>query len=150
MSNSQTADEKINETYAMFWRLVHLAVHRYGSHPTGDLLVVLSIILLERAGVAPTVSDLAEVTGLPKSSVSRYVSTEINTGFLEEAIDPQDRRRRYLKATAHARKEAKWHAAQLGDAAKQAQKAISGLGSGEGAGADMLALLKQITRETKS
>jgi DNA-binding MarR family transcriptional regulator len=150
MSKSLDSDQSMNEMYAMFWRMIHFAVHRYGSHPTGQLLVVLSIILLERAGATPTVSEVAEATGLPKSSVSRYVSTNISAGFLEEAIDPQDRRRRYLKATAQARKERKWHTAQLGDAAERIQKAISGLGSGEDTGADMLALLKQITRETQS
>ena len=150
MGNRLQDDQSINETYAMFWRMVHLAVHRYGSHPTGELLIVLSIMLLERAGANPTVSDLAEITGLPKSSVSRYVSTEINTGFLEEAIDPQDRRRRYLKPTAKARKEAKWHASQLVNLAKQTNEAMSGAnGTGE-PGDEMVAILKRLTRETAS
>ena len=150
MSSENKDDQTATEIYAMFWRLVHLAVHRYGSHPTGELLVVLSIMLLERAGATPTVSDLAEVTGLPKSSVSRYVSTEINTGFLEEVIDPQDRRRRYLKPTAQARKESKWHANQLASLAEKTTAAISGVNVGGESGDEMVAILTRLTRESSS
>jgi hypothetical protein len=48
----------------------------------------------------------------PKSSISRYVSDQMAKGFLEEYIDPQDRRRRRLRPTKAARRELRehWHA----------------------------------------
>jgi DNA-binding MarR family transcriptional regulator len=108
----------LTDVYMMFWRLVQLAVHRYGSHPTGELLIVLTIVLLDRVGYHPTVTELAEIANLPKSSVSRYVSTEMHNGFLEEVIDPRDRRRRLLRPTEKAREEQKWHREQVREIAR--------------------------------
>jgi len=59
------------------------------------------------------VGELAEIVRLPKSTVSRYVSTEMNTGFLKEVIDPDDRRRRRLHLTSSAREEGLWHQEQI-------------------------------------
>ncbi len=99
--------------YALVWRFVHMAVHRYGSAPTGQTLVVLTHLLLDEVGYCPTVSELADIVGLPKSSVSRYVSAEMSAGYLEEFIDPADRRRRRLRPTARALQERRWHMEQM-------------------------------------
>ena len=109
---SPTADGQpdIVFLYATFWRMVSLAVHRYGSAPTGQLLVVLTMVILDRYGYQPTVTELADITQLPKSSVSRYVSAEMAVGMLEEFIDPNDRRRRRLRPTDKARAEQRLHA----------------------------------------
>lgn len=95
-------DPELSIPYTLVWRWIHLSVHRYGSLPTGALLVVLTIIVLHQSGYHPTVTELAEITGLPKSSISRYVSEQMSAGFLEEYIDPSDRRRRRLRPTHQA------------------------------------------------
>ncbi len=99
--------------YALVWRYLHLTVHRYGSMPTGQMLVVMTIITLSDLGYCPTVTELAEITGIPKSSISRYISAEMAAGLLEEIIDPGDRRRRRLRPTAAAEEERAWHAREV-------------------------------------
>ena len=101
-------EAEIAEIYTMFWRFVEMVVHRYGSSPTGALLTVLTVSLLDQVDYHPTIGELASITRLPKSTVSRYVSTEMNLGFLEEVIDPEDRRRRRLHTTEKARVEREW------------------------------------------
>ena len=107
------------KVYATFWRLMELAVHRYGSYPTGQLLTVLTLLLLDRVDYHPTVGELARITRLPKSTVSRYVSTEMSSGFLEEQIDPEDRRRRLLFPSDRAQQEQGWHSEQVCKIAEQ-------------------------------
>lgn len=121
MIDTNKPDLTTDDVYVMFWRLVQMAVHRYGSHPTGELLIVLTIVLLDRAGYNPTVTELAEITNLPKSSVSRYVSTEMANGFLEEVIDSRDRRRRLLQPSAQGRAELERHRVEVRDIAQRAR-----------------------------
>ena len=142
MNDQIKNDVELDDVYVMFWRLVQMAVHRYGSHPTGELLIVLTIVLLDHAGYNPTVTELAEITNLPKSSVSRYVSTEMGIGFLEEVIDPRDRRRRLLRPTEKAREEQKWHREQVRDIARLQRVAAQGFGKTANPGADLKALLQ--------
>lgn len=146
MNDENSSELELGDLYVMFWRLVQLAVHRYGSHPTGELLIVLTIVLLDQAGYNPTVTELAEITNLPKSSVSRYVSTEMGAGFLEEAIDPRDRRRRLLRPTEKARAEQKWHREQVRETAKLRRAALQGLGAGPSPGADLKQVLHELAR----
>jgi len=137
---------ELSDVYVMFWRLVQLAVHRYGSHPTGELLIVLTIMLLDQAGYNPTVTELADITNLPKSSVSRYVSTEMSAGFLEEVIDTRDRRRRLLRPTKRALDEQNWHREQVLEIASRQRAALEGLGQSANPGADLKALLQDLAK----
>ncbi len=146
MNDDNSSELKLDDVYVMFWRLVQLAVHRYGSHPTGELLIVLTIVLLDQAGYHPTVTELAEITKLPKSSVSRYVSTEMSAGFLEEAIDPRDRRRRLLRPTDKARAELIWHREQVREIAKIRRAALEGVGEGPSPGADLKRVLQELAQ----
>jgi len=146
MNDSNHADLELNDVYVMFWRLVQLAVHRYGSHPTGELLIVLTIVLLDGAGYNPTVTELAEITNLPKSSVSRYVSTEMSNGFLEEVIDPRDRRRRLLRPTELARSEQQWHREQVRQIAKLRRAALVGDESAARPGTALMEVLKGFSK----
>lgn len=102
-----------DELFAALWRFLQLAVHRYDSGLTGEVLVVMTIVMLSRAGRNPTVSELASITGLPKSNVSRYVSKQLAVGHLKEVIDPQDRRRRILWPTETGIKEQEWISRQI-------------------------------------
>lgn len=89
-------------TYSLVWGWLHFANKRFNPMSSGQMLTTLTIIMLHDLGYEPTVSDLTKLTGMPKSSVSRYVSCEMKRGFIEEYVDPSDRRQRRLKATAIA------------------------------------------------
>jgi len=109
-----------DELLAALWRFLHLAVHRYRGGLTGEALMVLTILILDRTGHQPTVSELGSFLGLPKSTISRYVANQIEVAHLEEVIDPQDRRRRLLQPTDAGRKELDWLMAQITDVAASA------------------------------
>ena len=81
---------------ALFWRILHLLTARYGNHPMGQLLVALTMVFMNERGTPPTMTEICAATGLPKSSVSRYVSWQIEQGLAREEVDPNDRRRRRL------------------------------------------------------
>ena len=98
---------------AVFWRVLHLFASRYGSHPVGQVLVVLTLIFLNDRGMPPTMTELCKATGRPKSSVSRYVSWQIEQGFVEEVVDRNDRRRRLLKQTRKGKSEWNWQVRQM-------------------------------------
>ena len=102
-----------DELFAALWRFLQLTVHRYDSGLTGEVLVVMTIVILDRAGHNPTVSELASITGIKKSNVSRYVSKQFMVGHLVEIIDPQDRRRRTLHPTKEGRQELNWISEQI-------------------------------------
>ncbi len=113
MNDWRLSEEQVSAMYASFWRYLDLFVHRHGSIPTGALLMVVTIILLERVDYHPTITELAEITRLPKSTLSRYVSVQLNNGFIEEVIDPEDRRRRLLRVTDKAKQEMEWNEDQF-------------------------------------
>ena len=90
---------------ATLWRLLHMMVTQHGSHPTGQILIAFTISVLHEIGYSPTLGELCKVTGLPKSTVSRFISWQISHGYTDETIDPNDRRRRYLGPTAKGKAE---------------------------------------------
>ena len=98
----------------VFWRILHLITSRYGNYPMGQTLVALTMVFLNERGMPPTLTDLCDATGLPKASVSRYVSWQLREGFCEEHVDPADRRRRLLVQTDKGRAEWDWQIAELG------------------------------------
>ena len=118
-----------DELLEVLWRFLHLSVHRYDASLTGEILVVLTIILLDRANSNPTISELADMTRLPKSNISRYVSNQLKIGHLTEQIDPQDRRRRILMPTEEGRKELEWLQIQISDMAADIRKGEESLPS---------------------
>jgi DNA-binding MarR family transcriptional regulator len=140
MSKSRRKNLEIGSIYATFWRMVYMSVHRYDSRPTAELLTVMTIALLHRADYDPTTADLVEMTGLPKASVSRYVSRQMRKGYLTEVVDPQDRRRRLLRATKKGGKDEKWHRAQTQILAHLSDEALRGFGKSR----DPVAGLKKI------
>ena len=98
---------------AIFWRILHLTIGQYGNHPTGQLLVALTMAFLHDRGARPTLTDLCKATGLPKATVSRYVSWQLRHGLAEEVIDPDDRRRRVLLRTKKGAEAWKWQGQQM-------------------------------------
>ncbi len=56
--------------------------------------VLLEMANLQLTHVHPTIADLVDVTGLPKSTVSRCVGGLMDRGYLSERIDPTNRRHR--------------------------------------------------------
>ena len=97
----------------VFWRILHLITSRYGNYPMGQTLVAITMVFLNERGMPPTLTDLCEATGLPKASVSRYVSWQLREGLCEEQVDPQDRRRRLLVQTDKGKAEWEWQLSQL-------------------------------------
>ncbi len=110
MDSSEQPRSKFLEAGQMvvFWRILHMLIARYGNQPMGQALVVLTMVFLNDRGMPPTMSQLCEATGLPKASVSRYVSTQIKQGLVKEMIDPNDRRRRLLVQTEKGKEEWRW------------------------------------------
>lgn len=98
---------------AIFWNILHMLTARYGNHPMGQLLVALTMIFLNERGMPPTLTDLCEATGLPKASVSRYVSWQVREGLVTEEVDQNDRRRRLLVQTKKGKSEWHWQIRQL-------------------------------------
>ena len=147
---SQLINREITAIYALWWGLVQLSVHRYGSHPTGEMLMVLTMVLLDEAGHQPTVTELASLVGLPKSTVSRYVASQMSEGFVEEFIDPGDRRRRRLRPTPAALVERAWHLQQVRAIQARTLAAVPVTGLAESAAGDMLALLRSFAAERPS
>jgi len=92
----------------IFWRVIHMYMARYGSIPLGQMLVELTTLVLNELGRPPTVTDLCDATGLPKSSISRYISAQMKQGMVAEVIDPSDRRRRKLVMTDKGKDERRW------------------------------------------
>ena len=142
MNDWRPTTDQLSGIYAMFWRLLEIMVHRYGSFPTGHLLTILTIVLLDRADYHPTVGELADITRLPKSTVSRYVATDMQSGYLEEAIDPDDRRRRRLHPTSKSREEQEWQLKRVLEAMELSIEAYGGHGRTE----NPAAYLKRILR----
>ncbi len=97
----------------VFWRIMHMHMSRYGSIPLGQMLVELTTVVLNELDRPPTVTDLCEATGLPKSSISRYISTQMTAGMVSEVIDPKDRRRRKLVLTDKGKDERRWQVKQV-------------------------------------
>lgn len=97
----------------IIWRLLQLFLARYGSVPLGQMLVSMTTIVLNELGRAPTVTELCEATGLPKSSISRYVSAQMEQDLVMETIDSQDRRRRMLSQTDGGKTERRWQVRQM-------------------------------------
>ena len=97
----------------IIWRVLHLWLARYGSVPLGQMLVLMTTVILNELGRAPTVTELCEATGLPKSSISRYISAQMEQGVVTETIDPQDRRRRMLSPTEAGKTERRWQVREI-------------------------------------
>ena len=113
-NKTYTAEDFLIESQmAIFWRILRMLIARYGNHPMGHLLVALTMVFLNERDMAPTLTDICEATGLPKASVSRYVSWQIKEGLATEDIDPLDRRRRYLRQTERGRREWQWQMKQI-------------------------------------
>ncbi len=125
MATWEPTDEHLSGVYAAFWRFMDMSVHRYGSSPTGQVFMVITIMMLDRVDHHPTVGELAEMTRLPKSTISRYVAVEMGRGMLAEVIDPGDRRRRRLHLTAEARKEGLWHREKVREVAALSARAFN-------------------------
>lgn len=107
MNNKGISGEDFFEAgqMAIFWSILHFMISRYGNQPMGQPLVILTMVYLNERGMPPTMTQLCQATGLPKASVSRYVSLQIEAGFVKETVDPNDRRRRGLVQTAKGRAE---------------------------------------------
>jgi DNA-binding MarR family transcriptional regulator len=98
---------------ATCWRILHMMISNYGSRSMGQMVTALTINILHRSGYSPTFGEICDATGFPTSNVSRYVNRQLRQGYLQEIIDPNDRRTRRLQQTERGRAELKWLISQL-------------------------------------
>lgn len=87
------------------WVMVSFHAHQFRGRPIAEVLASWTNILLIHKGFNPTIGDIARTSGLPRATVSRYVSSTIQSGWAEERVNPQDRRRRELHMTEAGAKE---------------------------------------------
>jgi DNA-binding MarR family transcriptional regulator len=146
--SSNTYELNPQAQMGIFWRILHLITSRYGNYPMGQTLVALTMVFLNERGMPPTLTDLCEATGLPKASVSRYVSWQLREGLCEEHLDPKDRRRRLLVQTNKGQEEWDWQLRELGKvfnevAGMHVDLAESHTGMSAG---NLLDLMKELTK----
>jgi DNA-binding MarR family transcriptional regulator len=142
MGKSASTDALIGSIYAMCWRMVYLGVHKYDSNSTGELLTVMTIVLLDKAGYNPTISELAELTSLAQSNVQRYVSRQIKIGFLTDVINTDgDRRQRRLRLTSKGKTEEEWHQQQTLEISRLSSEALLGSGNSKDPVSDLRKIL---------
>ena len=103
MSKSVSADKETVLVDAMCWRMLYKIMNRYEGNTAAELLTLATISLLDKADYGPTITELVELTGVPKTRVSRYVSRAVQRGILAEVVDLEDRRLRHLRLTAKGR-----------------------------------------------
>jgi len=136
---------------AVFWRILHLTTVVWGNYPAGQLLVALTLTFLHNRGMNPTLSDLCKATGLPKATVSRYVSWQLSQGLAKEVIDPNDRRRRVLMRTEQGQKGWEWQVEKVNqlftDIQEQSEKFRHSGGNFDSS--ELLNIMKRITIEDK-
>ncbi len=133
----------------IFWRILHLITSRYGNYPMGQTLVALTMVFLNERGMPPTLTDLCEATGLPKASVSRYVSWQLREGLCEERVDQTDRRKRMLVQTEKGKAEWDWQIRELGKVFVEVSEMHGNVfDENDGMlGAGVLELMKSLTKE---
>jgi DNA-binding MarR family transcriptional regulator len=88
---------------AVFTRRLEQAARRSELHGELDRAGYLLARTLDDAGPI-TVNELAEHLGLDGSTVTRQISALERRGFVERAVDPDDRRSRILQLTPRGRR----------------------------------------------
>jgi DNA-binding MarR family transcriptional regulator len=81
------------------WLVFAYHAHHFSRRPIGEALASWTTILLIENGHDPTIGDIARASGLPRATVSRYVQHQLHSGWLEECVNLNDRRRRELQLT---------------------------------------------------
>lgn len=71
-----------------------------GIYSVKELRVMHMVFRAWRQGQPCTVTEIANETGISKTTVSRAVTTLMTNGLLKEQPDPEDGRRRHLLPTA--------------------------------------------------
>ncbi len=148
MGKSTSTDIELGSIYAAVWRMIFTTRKNYDGNPTGELLVVLTIMILDKVGYRPTISELVELTGLQKSSVSRYVSRAIESGFMTEVVNPEDRRQRNLRPTAAGKKMGAEHEKKFLETMRLSKAALRGEGKRKEPAEDIRGVLLGIKGES--
>ena len=91
--------------YGVLWATLLYHAHRFSGRPIAEMLVSWTTIMLMEMGQSPTIGDLAKATGLPRPTVSRYINHQIEQGWAEERVNPDNRRRRELFLTESGQQE---------------------------------------------
>ena len=94
MTNQSLAAAELANFIAAYLQMVAKKYH--GETTLNELRVMNKMVALEFSGASSTVTQLSSELGIPKSTVSRSVTHLRNKGWLNETLDPDDRRRRVL------------------------------------------------------
>ena len=89
-----------NKNLAIQWRALQNYLNEFGNVPIGQQFLLTTLFLAHNNGWNPTVQELSKITGLPRSTASRYVAVLIKQGVIVETINSHDRRKRHLHPTA--------------------------------------------------
>jgi len=81
------------------WTVISFHSRRFGGRPLPEALVSWTTIILMNSGVRPTIGEIAKASGMPRPTVSRYIDHQIQQGWAEERVNPENRRRRELYLT---------------------------------------------------
>jgi len=95
--------DDVEWAFAVFTRRIEQAARRSDLHGEMDRAGYLLARTLDRQGPA-SVNDLADQLGLDASTVTRQLSALEKRGFVERAVDPDDRRARILQLTTAGRR----------------------------------------------
>lgn len=140
-----TADLQLD----LLWAGMRFHVHRMGQTPIAQALVGWTNTILLHRGFHPTVMDLSRATGLPRSTVSRYIDAIISDGIVEERVNPNDRRRRELYLTRKGADEL----AHIADAFQSVFRYVLDLHETQGSsdsGAEVLERMTELTKRINS
>lgn len=78
--------------------LRRLVEHYDRTTSVGALLTMLVTIRLQAQGRQPTIGELAEITGMPRQSISRWVARHERKGWIKVVENPDDHRERRITA----------------------------------------------------
>jgi DNA-binding MarR family transcriptional regulator len=129
----------------LLWAGMRFHVHRMGQTPIAQALVAWTNVILLHRGYHPTIMDLARATGLPRSTVSRYIDAIIRDGIVEERVNPKDRRRRELYLTRKGAEEL----AHIAEAFQSVFSYVLDLHETKGSGDSGAEVLSRMTELTK-
>lgn len=131
------------------WLALAYHAHRFGGRPIGEVLCSWTTILLLDRGLRPTVGEIARASGLPRPTVSRYISHTIEQGWAEERVNPDDRRRRELHLTKSGERELESIVELLRDLSRDLLTGESGAPSSD-SGSTLLARLARLSSRIKA
>ena len=75
-------------------------IEKFGSRTSIGALFAMQVTLeMLNKGERPSINDIAELTGTPRQTISRWVSHHVKRGWIQLESNPDDAREKYIRAT---------------------------------------------------